>query len=105
MRLHRLWFTVRRLMLVVALAAVSVWGVKMWRVSREYARRAQSYKDSEWLEKGILVHRVAQGELAGYHALLSQHKQRAAYYAAQARKYERAARYPWLPVEPDPPAP
>ncbi len=22
-----------------------------------------------------------------------------------ARKYERAARYPWLPVEPDPPEP
>jgi hypothetical protein len=105
MRPPRLRFTVRRLLLVVALAATSVWGVKMWRLSREYARRAQSYTDSEWLEKGILVHKVAQGELAGYHALLSQHKQRAAFYAAQARKYERAARDSWLPVEPDPPAP
>jgi hypothetical protein len=28
-----------------------------------------------------------------------------AYHAAMARKYRRAARYPWLPVEPDPPAP
>ena len=27
------------------------------------------------------------------------------YHAAMARKYERAARYPWLPVEPDPPEP
>ena len=26
-------------------------------------------------------------------------------YAALARKYERAARYPWLPVDPDPPEP
>jgi hypothetical protein len=26
-------------------------------------------------------------------------------YAAIARKYHRAARYPWLPVEPDPPEP
>jgi hypothetical protein len=26
-------------------------------------------------------------------------------FAALARKYERAARYPWLPVEPDPPEP
>ena len=28
-----------------------------------------------------------------------------AYHAAMTAKYERAARYPWLPVEPDPPEP
>lgn len=27
------------------------------------------------------------------------------YHSQLARKYERAARYPWLPVEPDPPEP
>jgi hypothetical protein len=27
------------------------------------------------------------------------------YYTAMARKYRHASRYPWLPVEPDPPAP
>ena len=27
------------------------------------------------------------------------------YHAGLAAKYERAARYPWLPVEPDPPEP
>jgi hypothetical protein len=32
------------------------------------------------------------------------HARRAAYHAAMAAKYRRAAR-PWLPVEPDPPAP
>jgi hypothetical protein len=30
---------------------------------------------------------------------------RAHHHASLARKYERAARYPWLPVEPDPPEP
>jgi hypothetical protein len=30
---------------------------------------------------------------------------RADHHAAMVRKYERAARYPWLPVEPDPPPP
>ena len=30
---------------------------------------------------------------------------RADHHASLARKYERAARYPWLPVEPDPPEP
>jgi hypothetical protein len=29
----------------------------------------------------------------------------AARYAAERLRYERAARYPWLPVEPDPPEP
>jgi hypothetical protein len=28
-----------------------------------------------------------------------------AYNRAMCRKYRRAARYPWLPVEPDPPGP
>ena len=28
-----------------------------------------------------------------------------AYHAATADKYQHAARYPWLPVEPDPPRP
>jgi len=30
---------------------------------------------------------------------------RADHHASLARKYERATRYPWLPVEPDPPEP
>ena len=30
---------------------------------------------------------------------------RADHHASLARKYEHAARYPWLPVEPDPPPP
>jgi hypothetical protein len=37
--------------------------------------------------------RVARGE------------QMAAYYKALKLKYQRAARYPWLSVEPDPPIP
>src|SRR5579871_4762470 len=27
------------------------------------------------------------------------------YYAEMARKYDRATRYPWLPIAPDPPEP
>jgi hypothetical protein len=30
---------------------------------------------------------------------------RAEHHASLARKYENAARYPWFPVEPDPPEP
>jgi hypothetical protein len=87
MRPPRLRFTVRRLMLVVALAACSVWGYRMWRVSREYAR----------------VERHRTHYPIGYPSADAAEK--AAYDAALARKYQRAARYPWLPVEPDPPQP
>jgi hypothetical protein len=32
-------------------------------------------------------------------------ERRISYNAAMARKYRHAARYPWLPIEPDPPPP
>jgi hypothetical protein len=32
-------------------------------------------------------------------------REHAAYYEKLKNKYEHAARYPWLPVEPDPPTP
>ena len=34
--------------------------------------------------------------------ILVQFEQRARYHAALRRKYKRAARYPWLPISPDP---
>ncbi len=33
------------------------------------------------------------------------YKQRAEFYSRLREKYDRAARYPWLPVAPDPPEP
>jgi hypothetical protein len=102
MRLPRLRFTVRRLMLVVALAGLvmggGVWGYRMWRMSAKYARIAQSFKWTESLHRGLEARfqNNAQREAAKFAAV-------ATHYAALVRKYERAARYPWLPVEPDPP--
>jgi hypothetical protein len=32
-------------------------------------------------------------------------QEEAAYYATMKQKYDRAARFPWLPVAPDPPRP
>ena len=37
--------------------------------------------------------------------LETRERARASHYGALAAKYQRAARYPWLPVEPDPPEP
>jgi hypothetical protein len=118
-------------MLVVAIAGVGVWGVKMWRLSREYASKAQN---SQYLEafysrlEAIRLRSIQQNqELLGQSDAIDTSvdvptkestkrpqrwaaKSRAdaaryatltAHYAALAHKYGRAARYPWLPVEPD----
>jgi hypothetical protein len=102
MRLRRAPFTVRKLMLVVALAALSVWGVKLWGQSRYYLRLAQSYKYGEYLCR---IQAALPGSAAQPPERAAQLLAEADHNAAMARKYERAARNPWLPVEPDSPEP
>jgi hypothetical protein len=79
-------------MIAVAVAGLAmgagVWGYRMWRLSREYLREARMH----------LYYCIVDGDAAENAANVH-------YHAALARKYERAARYPWLPVEPDPPQP
>lgn len=41
--------------------------------------------------------------IAENRAEASRHERRLAYHATMRRKWERAARHPWLPVRPDPP--
>jgi hypothetical protein len=41
-------------------------------------------------------------EISRLHGAYDLMMDRADHHASLARKYERAARYPWLPVEPDP---
>ncbi len=145
MRLPRLRFTVRRLMVAVALAGLvmggGVWSYRMWRLSRYYSGLAQAYNTGEnmyrqigamnfdlaqvdekrslqlWSPQfGAKLHKALREReekpterhgrsAAGAHDVLAQPKRTADYFAAVARKYERAARFPWLPVEPDPPLP
>jgi hypothetical protein len=94
MGLPRLRFTVRRLMLVVAITGLAmgrgVWCYRMWELSREHASGARMHA-YYWM-----VHSAADA---------IENATRADYHAAMARKYERAARYPWLPFKPNPPGP
>jgi hypothetical protein len=145
MRLPRLRFTVRRLMLVVAIAGLimggGVSGHRMWELSRYYAGHAQSSKAQERYCRGsadlymyaaqrteetarLLTAVVSTRGLArkslrsegysdesvqwravGLRKLAADRASKAVELGAQARKYDRAARYPWLPVEPDRPEP
>ena len=85
MRLPRPRFTVRRLMVAVAIVAtVMAPGAILWRRSADLARRGREH-DRRAAE-------CASTYLSGYHERL-------------AEKYATAARRPWLPVEPDPPEP
>jgi hypothetical protein len=94
--------SIRMLMALVAIAAFAMAGVMMVRRSNEFRaiteeqadaeRASMEYADDARGERGD-PQRVARGE------------QMATYHRGLRIKYERAARYPWLPVAPDPPEP
>lgn len=90
MRLPRPRLSIRALMLLVAGVGAMVWGGIMWRRSAEFGATARGHAAMEefystqdtWMkEENIARHRSLK------------------------LKYEHAARYPWLAVEPDPPEP
>jgi hypothetical protein len=95
-------FTVRRLMIAVAIIGLALALAVMLKRSGEF--RALAEKQA-YYEAGSLAYADdARGE-GGDPQRVARGEQMAAYHRALKAKYERAARYPWLPVEPDPPEP
>ena len=90
MQLPRLRLTVRRLFLVVAALALVFWLGLITLLRRVYLEKVSDNKLS-----------LAQID-AGISCYSDDHVQ---WHDAMRRKYEHAARTPWLPVEPDPPYP
>lgn len=90
MRLPRVRFTVQGLMLSVAVVAGFAWADGLRRRSATFREIAASHAQEETFR---LVDFPAEPYPWGD------------YHAAMRKKYERAARSPWLGVEPDPPAP
>jgi hypothetical protein len=86
---------------VALLLAVGIWSMRVGRQAEIYARRAKSLlaleKEYRYQSKKLSAGPEASASLA---ALMAESARRA---SELGRKYERAARYPWLPVEPDPP--
>jgi hypothetical protein len=138
MRRPRLRFTIRKLMIVVLVASLGSWSVKLWLLSRDYARRAKAHEAAERQYRAVrelflAATRSYAQDAANSSALLASSEapflgseelatksrdlaasllatarepaRKMAYYGALKRKYQRAARYPWLSVAPDPPAP
>jgi hypothetical protein len=94
MRLPRPIYRTRSLLILVALVAAALGGMRwMDRRASDFRRLALDYRDS-----------AKMNEIA--FAVGNRHLGPAAVYQRRLqRKYEYAAAYPWLPVPPDPPQP
>ena len=97
MRLPRM--TIRRWMVAAAGMALGLWGWGVARRSPQYRERAAALKIREDLAFETLEIDTHLGEES---ARTERLRQSTLYYRMLRQKYERAARYPWLPVEPDP---
>ena len=104
-RIPRFRFTIRWMMVAVAIVAVAL-GMKVLndRASGYRSRASDHRLEAEFHNKpshmemmkvdGTLLDLVEPPNLP-----------RVEFHNRMSRKYARAARYPWLPVEPDPPGP
>jgi hypothetical protein len=105
MRLPRLRFTVRRMMVAVAVVAF-LFGAEATR--RRWESLASTYRTKAVsFEHRALVSRHSRDHEAVLENDPEQRKLKRIedHYVALARKYQYAAHYPWLAVEPDPPEP
>jgi hypothetical protein len=110
----RLRFTLRTLIVLVAAVAASLGGLieyrGLTRKAAEYRAKAEDHAGIEQTLRAIIEKSgpnspidISPGD--GIRSKRFTAKVVAEFEAALSRKYERAARSPWLTVEPDPPEP
>lgn len=154
MRIPRFRFTIRRMMIAVAVVGIVTWCIRYDRASRRwavnYSKRvkdltrleawarksgrklrenlnaeiaaAEDARDrAEFLKEDAVAYprhdstatiqgadsliRMTPQLIRHLHDRVTLADRRVDYYAAMKAKYERAARYPWFTVAPDPPEP
>jgi hypothetical protein len=105
--------TTRWWMLAVAVVAILLFGLEMGLRSRRFARLAANHSDVAVEHFGTQMalggwppqlHDLSFAELSRVQ-ILCRARALVNYHSGLTQKYERAARYPWLPVEPDLPEP
>jgi hypothetical protein len=105
MRLRGIRFTVRRMMVAVAIVGgiLAAW-IELRRLRVEYtvrgalhAMKANIYTYGEWPHSRVIFEPRRPPPAPD--------ARKVAYYDAMAQKWWNAAERPWLPVEPDPPDP
>lgn len=107
--------TIRRIMLLVAILAVlmasGILTSRLWALSARYRHRANASLEEVRLlrenlkayDAGTVVGRnITQAEVD---RLAVWFRKLLPYHEARARKYDYAARHPWIAVPPDPPQP
>jgi hypothetical protein len=130
-RFPRVRFTVRRLMVAVAVVATILWSVHTihrWRLYRErlryYILAENLYRPRPSAPERMAASQEAQGLVCYFRVeqaagrlpvgvcrlrfglgTEAEIRRFADHLAVLKRKYELAAYYPWLPVAPDPPEP
>ena len=109
MRLIRVRFTVRRMMVAVVFVAVILWGFRLRQLAAHYRYQVERCEGG-LRSRGVMCYfpnkrSSPEEEKIREKAFDDWLDRRDAYYAKMKLKYERAARYPWLPVAPDPPVP
>jgi hypothetical protein len=87
-------------------------GYRLKRWHDDFSARAQDHARLEFLYRtmgsdiiGFLEKQADLHERTNLGHLRACLPRKIAYQEAMTRKYRRAANYPWLPVEPDPPSP
>jgi hypothetical protein len=131
MRPHCLQFTVKGLMIAVAIVALTIGTTKMWLRATDFRRCADEHAEQESLwrdNEQLWLHHARATE----HLIRDSHEDDEAsrrkreelvmvaqsdrimhescakltiYHASMRQKYERAAARPWIKVEPDPSPP
>ena len=107
MRPPRVRFKMTSMMVIVAVVALSIWATLQVNARRTYFSqlvthyREKKYAAESYVYSGpggeIMKKRLKADEVRRTKASL--------YYAKLIENYERASRYPWLPVDPNPPKP
>jgi hypothetical protein len=118
MRMPRVRFAMKRMMLAMAALALIMGGLRIAWLRDGYRKAAAFHAATENLQRVFLEGAKTEEELAlafGYELPGEEKAQQAAKiqimqrkadnFAAMRRKYERAAARPWMAVDPDPPSP
>ena len=101
----RFRFTIRRIMVAVAIVGVIV---GLWQRSAEFHRKAVALAFSSWPQR-LVPDRLPFIVIPEMYRARDEKRRRLerweSWRIAMSAKYERASHYPWFPVAPDPPEP
>jgi hypothetical protein len=98
--------TTRRWMIAVAAVGVATWGTMMGlRANRLRRMATHAAIVVQWLRRDDAADIALRSRDDPYLLMPDGNRKMIVFWEARENKYSYAARYPWLPVEPDPPEP